>query len=90
MGVQGNAIRSITHTNQETQSIADADGDFYSHRLLKPIPHTYDAELKALADAISRDIYQESPNVRWDDVVELEDAKRLLEVQPWTREALRH
>lgn len=49
------------------------------HRLLKPLPSfSTNAELRELAAIVSRDIYQHNPNVRWDDVVELHDAKRLL------------
>jgi hypothetical protein len=33
-------------------------------------------ELRELGQAISRDIYLESPNVVWQDIVGLEDAKR--------------
>lgn len=34
--------------------------------------------MKQLAAVISREIYQESPNVRFDDIVDLSVAKRLL------------
>jgi katanin p60 ATPase-containing subunit A1 len=34
--------------------------------------------MKALANIISQEIYQESPNVRFDDIVKLDGAKRLL------------
>jgi katanin p60 ATPase-containing subunit A1 len=36
-------------------------------------------EFRGLAEAVSRDIYVESPNVQWGDVVGLGDAKRLLQ-----------
>eukprot|EP01029_Cantina_marsupialis_P010972 TRINITY_DN246_c0_g1_i2.p1 TRINITY_DN246_c0_g1~~TRINITY_DN246_c0_g1_i2.p1 ORF type:complete len:406 (-),score=60.93 TRINITY_DN246_c0_g1_i2:205-1422(-) len=53
--------------------------DWESSRLLKPLPaFSDDPDRKALAQIITMDIYQENPNVTWDDVVELEDAKRLL------------
>ena len=49
------------------------------HRLLKPLPSfSSSPELRELAAIISRDIYQHNPNVKWEDVVELDDAKRLL------------
>ena len=34
--------------------------------------------MKTLAASISREIYQESPNVRFEDIVQLDEAKRLL------------
>ena len=51
----------------------------YVSRLLKPLPaFSASAELRELAAIVSRDIYQHNPNVKWSDVVELDDAKRLL------------
>ena len=48
-------------------------------RLLKPLPSfSSSPELRELAAIVSRDIYQHNPNVKWEDVVELDDAKRLL------------
>ena len=48
-------------------------------RILKPPPNFYgDSELKQLANVISREIYQESPNVRFQDIIHLDEAKRLL------------
>jgi katanin p60 ATPase-containing subunit A1 len=48
-------------------------------RILKPPPNFFgDSELKQLANVISREIYQESPNVRFSDIVHLDEAKRLL------------
>lgn len=47
--------------------------------MLKPLgSFSSSPELLELAGVISRDIYQHNPNVRWDDVVELDGAKRLL------------
>lgn len=46
--------------------------------MLKPIPHMMQGEYRDLAQAITRDIYLESPNVRWDDIAGLDEAKRLL------------
>lgn len=48
-------------------------------RLLKPPPQFGgDMEMKQLAGIISHEIYQESPNVRFDDIVALDESKRLL------------
>lgn len=34
--------------------------------------------MRELSSIISRDIYSQNPNVKWDDIVGLDDAKRLL------------
>uniref|UniRef100_A0A3Q3G8H0 Katanin p60 ATPase-containing subunit A-like 2 n=1 Tax=Kryptolebias marmoratus TaxID=37003 RepID=A0A3Q3G8H0_KRYMA len=49
-------------------------------RLLKPLSgfSGMSGEMKELAAIISRDIYLHSPNVRWEDIIGLEDAKRLV------------
>ncbi|XP_067339326.1 katanin p60 ATPase-containing subunit A-like 2 isoform X2 [Channa argus] len=52
----------------------------YMERLLKPLSgfSGMTGEMRELATIISRDIYLHSPNVRWEDIVGLEDAKRLV------------
>lgn len=35
--------------------------------------------LRELADILERDIVQKNPNIRWGDIADLEEAKRLLE-----------
>lgn len=53
--------------------------DYYEERVLKPLPaYEGNPQLRELAAIVSRDIYQRNPNVRWTDVVELPDPKRLL------------
>ncbi|XP_034752263.1 katanin p60 ATPase-containing subunit A-like 2 isoform X2 [Etheostoma cragini] len=49
-------------------------------RLLKPLSgfSGMSGEMRELAAIISRDIYLHSPNVRWEDIIGLEDAKRLV------------
>uniref|UniRef100_A0AAR2IKU1 Katanin p60 ATPase-containing subunit A-like 2 n=1 Tax=Pygocentrus nattereri TaxID=42514 RepID=A0AAR2IKU1_PYGNA len=51
-----------------------------SERLLKPVSAFYgmNHEMRELASVISRDIYLHNPNVHWDDIIGLEDAKRLV------------
>lgn len=34
---------------------------------------------RELADVLERDIVQKNPNIRWDDIADLHEAKRLLE-----------
>jgi hypothetical protein len=53
--------------------------------LLKPMPEYADAQFRELAHVITRDIYSENPNVRWNDIAELEEAKQLLKVRTATR-----
>lgn len=51
----------------------------FEDRILKPPPQFQnDPEMRQLASIISREIYQESPNVHFDDIVHLDNAKRLL------------
>ena len=51
----------------------------FEDRILKPPPQFGgDQEMKQLAAIISREIYQDSPNVFFDDIVALDEAKRLL------------
>ncbi|TDH01889.1 hypothetical protein EPR50_G00167400 [Perca flavescens] len=58
---------------------AGSDSD-YMERLLKPLSgfSGMSGEMRELAAIISRDIYLHSPNVRWEDIIGLEDAKRLV------------
>uniref|UniRef100_A0A3B5A0K8 Katanin p60 ATPase-containing subunit A-like 2 n=1 Tax=Stegastes partitus TaxID=144197 RepID=A0A3B5A0K8_9TELE len=53
---------------------------FLQERLLKPLSGCsgMNGEMRELAAIISRDIYLHSPNVRWEDIIGLEDAKRLV------------
>ncbi|XP_043106055.1 katanin p60 ATPase-containing subunit A-like 2 isoform X2 [Puntigrus tetrazona] len=52
----------------------------FSERLLKPISAFIgmNSDMRELAAVISRDIYLHNPNVRWDDIIGLEAAKRLV------------
>ena len=48
-------------------------------RVLKPPPQFHhDPEMKQLVAIVSREIYQHSPNVKFDDIIGLDNAKRLL------------
>ncbi|OWZ11472.1 Katanin [Phytophthora megakarya] len=54
-------------------------GDIIEERLLKPLPSfVNDLELRPLAETITREIFQKNPDVRWDDVIGLQETKRLL------------
>ncbi|XP_078616336.1 katanin p60 ATPase-containing subunit A-like 2 isoform X4 [Branchiostoma floridae x Branchiostoma japonicum] len=54
--------------------------DSSSDRLLKPLGGYvgYNSEWRELAQTISRDIYLNNPDVRWDDIIGLDAAKRLV------------
>uniref|UniRef100_A0A671T770 Katanin p60 subunit A-like 2 n=1 Tax=Sinocyclocheilus anshuiensis TaxID=1608454 RepID=A0A671T770_9TELE len=51
-----------------------------TERLLKPMSAFIgmNSDMRERAAVISRDIYLHNPNVRWDDIIGLEDAKRLV------------
>jgi katanin p60 ATPase-containing subunit A1 len=81
--VTGNSVSLVNNTsNSSTQARRNTDnGDEYEgHAVMLRLPPQFggDAELKNLAQSISRDIFVESPNVQWDDIVDLHEAKRLL------------
>ncbi|XP_075311403.1 katanin p60 ATPase-containing subunit A-like 2 [Odontesthes bonariensis] len=58
---------------------AGVDSD-HMERLLKPLSGFSGivGEMRELAEIISRDIYLHNPNVRWENIIGLEDAKRLV------------
>uniref|UniRef100_A0A8C1GUP5 Katanin p60 ATPase-containing subunit A-like 2 n=1 Tax=Cyprinus carpio TaxID=7962 RepID=A0A8C1GUP5_CYPCA len=59
---------------------AEAGTHMRKERLLKPISAFtgMNSDMRELAAVISRDIYLHNPNVRWDDIIGLESAKRLV------------
>lgn len=73
LGISGSSISG------KKAAISDNDSIRFEERLLKPPPHYGgDSELRQLANVICREIYQESPNVRFSDIIQLDEAKRLL------------
>ncbi|XP_052277192.1 katanin p60 ATPase-containing subunit A-like 2 isoform X3 [Dreissena polymorpha] len=54
-------------------------GQVHTDKLLKPLGGYvgYNAEWRELAQNISRDIYSQNPNVKWDSIIGLDEAKRL-------------
>ena len=71
----GGGGAAARHSSNRSSRFADAQD--HERRLLKPLPYS-DPDTRALAGAITRDIYRHNPGVRWDDIVELDAAKRLL------------
>ncbi|KAG7259696.1 hypothetical protein CRUP_017074, partial [Coryphaenoides rupestris] len=62
-----------------TTNRASGEGSSRKERLLKPLAfNTTNSEMRELAAIISKDIYLHNPNVHWDDIMGLEDAKRLV------------
>jgi katanin p60 ATPase-containing subunit A1 len=74
-GIPTNSNRDHNNHNQQEEYQHQSAGE----RIIKPLPSFGDNfELRALASSIQSEILDESPGVSWDDIVALEDAKRLL------------
>lgn len=73
-GIAGTAIeRDHGADNEGTDVVAPED------RLVKPTPSFGDdTELKFLAQSIQREIIQTNTGVSWDDIIDLQEPKRLL------------
>eukprot|EP00948_MAST-09A_sp_MAST-9A-sp1_P001087 g1087.t1 len=70
----------LTVTGNAVGSKGNTSSSYFVERLLKPLGgFGVDKETKELASIISRDIYQHDPGVRWDDIVGLLGAKRLVQ-----------
>ncbi|CCI40358.1 unnamed protein product [Albugo candida] len=68
------------HTGHSLNNTSVGEGyDSAEDRLRKPLPMLlHDSDLRPLAETISREIFQQNPNVKWNDVIGLEETKRLL------------
>lgn len=80
-GVSGTSLggSSVSVFQSEKRSEQGDGAEETGYRLLKPPPHLgANSEMKQLFSIISKEIYQESPNVRFADIVQLTEAKRLL------------
>ena len=62
---------------REVEEEEDADA-YFERRVLKPLPAHLQGEMRELGLAITKDIFLENPNVRWDDIKGLGQAKHLL------------
>eukprot|EP00697_Spironema_sp_BW2_P011224 gnl/Spiro4/26840_TR13343_c0_g1_i1.p1 gnl/Spiro4/26840_TR13343_c0_g1~~gnl/Spiro4/26840_TR13343_c0_g1_i1.p1 ORF type:complete len:523 (+),score=115.72 gnl/Spiro4/26840_TR13343_c0_g1_i1:48-1616(+) len=74
-GVGPLRITSLTTPKEPKE---ETPNERFENRLLKPMPDFGSSEMRDLAALVTRDICQSNPNVRWTDVVGLDDAKRLL------------
>ncbi len=76
-GVSGTSVPLVSANKNNNNNTKKSDK--IEDRILKPPPQFGgDMEMKQLAMVISREIYQESPNIHFDDIVKLDEAKRLL------------
>ncbi|KAJ9521218.1 hypothetical protein QJQ45_022945, partial [Haematococcus lacustris] len=82
------AGRAGAQPGMSGEGASDSDSDpeaFFQRRVMKPLPAHLAGELRDLGAAITRDIFTDNPNVRWEDIAGLDTAKRLLKeavVQP--------
>jgi len=81
VSITGSRVPLAAHgestSNGEKNAAEDDSSTFHERRVLKPLPN-WGPSFHALAEQIQRDIYLENPNVRWDDISQLHDAKQLL------------
>jgi katanin p60 ATPase-containing subunit A1 len=78
--VAANSAAAAAERAAAEKQRSNQDFDFHVNRLLKPLPMYADnAEFREMASMITRDIYQENPNVHWSDIAELEEPKQLLQ-----------
>ena len=73
-----NSVGGAGGKGEEEEGTGNDASDFYSTFLLKPMPDMGSSELSDLAATITRDIYVRSPNVKWEDISGLHQAKQLL------------
>ena len=52
---------------------------FFERQVRRPIPPHLTGELRTLAESLQASIFSASPDVRWDAVAGLDDAKKLLQ-----------
>ncbi|XP_004074918.1 katanin p60 ATPase-containing subunit A-like 2 isoform X1 [Oryzias latipes] len=77
---RGDINRKLTDGKTVTHDASRGAETEQMERLLKPLSgfSGLSGEMKELAAIISGDIYLHNPNVRWEDIIGLEDAKRLV------------
>ncbi|THD23495.1 Katanin p60 ATPase-containing subunit A1, partial [Fasciola hepatica] len=68
-------VAGAASSNRRSKAATSQSGDAPNPDEEKFDPTGYD---KDLVEMLERDIVQRNPNVRWDDIAELDDAKRLL------------
>lgn len=78
--VQGRGdTKEVNQSNNNDNQNGDIEYQSANERIIKPLPSFGDNfELRSLAASIQSEILDTSPEVNWDDVIALDDAKRLL------------
>ncbi|XP_046545668.1 katanin p60 ATPase-containing subunit A-like 2 [Haliotis rubra] len=77
---KGGQIIDIRSMINDATKLNVEEGIDSNDRLMKPLGGYvgYSSEMRELAQVISRDIYLQNPNVKWDDIIGLDEAKRLV------------
>ena len=69
----------VIEAKPRTKNADENNEEFFENRVLKPLPdYSWNPELKELAQAIQHEIINANPNIRFKDIVGLDEAKRLL------------
>ena len=79
--VSGQVANSARRSNGPSPTEEDEAPGPWEHRVRKaglPPAMAANAELRELAGWLQRDMIQRNPNVRWDDIAELHEVKRVL------------
>jgi len=79
--VTGTSLNTQKDTSAEPfeTKVAKFSTESEDSQTVKPFPFGDDSELRNLAAALRHDILHRSPGVEWEDVVELDNAKQLLQ-----------
>ncbi|RLN57042.1 hypothetical protein BBJ29_001342 [Phytophthora kernoviae] len=76
---QASSRNAKSNNNKKALPADEHHEESIEERLLKPLPSfAHDSELRPLAETITREIFQKNPDVRWEDVIGLQETKRLL------------
>ena len=75
ISIQGAELDTQTNHSEQSSDTGESQND----RIVKPLPSFGDDfELRSLASSIQREIIDTSPQVQWNEIIELDNAKQLL------------
>ena len=78
LGGDGFMLEGKNIKNAKKEEVDQVE-EFFENRIIKPLPdYSWNPELKELALTIQREIINENPNIRFHDIIGLDDAKRLM------------